>query len=399
VTEYRFVLSAAAFLMFAAPSLALADDFPGTPILDMRLRAEFVDQDGLPNTAQAVTLRTRLGYETPAWKGFKALVEGENVAALAEDYNSTLNGKVTFPVVSDPEVTQMNRWQLSWTGAQGDAIAGRQRIILGNSRFIGNSGFRQTEQTFDAVRADWRPTKDLSFTYAYVDKVHRVFTERSPQGTWNSDSHLFEADYKTSLGLVTAYGYLLDFTNAATQSNASYGLRFAGAHPLKPGLSATYEAEAARQTDYANSPTHFDLSYLDLALGLKAPTQWAYVGFEQLGGDGRRGFQTPLATLHIFQGWADVFLTTPPAGIRDVNLNAGGTVKLGGKLPPLKLQASAHDFTDDDGSSRYGRELDLLAGMPISKRLGAELKAAFFDGARPGFADRSKVWMTLEYKY
>jgi hypothetical protein len=389
-------ISAAAL---GAPGLALADPIPGKLIVDMRLRSEFVDQDGLPKTAEALTLRTRLGWETPAWQGFRALVEGENVAALDEDYNSTLNGKVRFPVVSDPPVTQMNRLQLSWTGAGGDLIAGRQRIILGNARFIGNSGFRQTEQTFDAARADWRPNAGLTLTYAYIDKVHRVFTEKSPQGAWNSDSHVFQADYKTSAGTLTAYGYLLDFTNAATQSSATWGVRFAGAHPLKPGLAVTYEAEAARQTDYRNSPAAFDLGYLDLGLGLKAPDRWASLGFEELEGNGRRSFQTPLATLHIFQGWADVFLTTPPAGIRDLNLNAGATVKLGGKAPPLKLQASAHDFTDDNGSRRYGRELDLLAALPLTNSLAAELKAAFFDGATPAFADRTKMWMTLEYRY
>ena len=34
---------------------------------------------------------------------------------------------------------------------------GRQRIILNNARFIGNAGFRQNEQTFDAVRLEARP--------------------------------------------------------------------------------------------------------------------------------------------------------------------------------------------------------------------------------------------------
>jgi len=386
--------------LLAAPAVATAaETIPGTFILDMRLRDETVDQDGFSKSAQALTLRTRLGYETPAWLGFKALIEGENVVALDDAYNSTTNGKVLYPIVGDPEVTQLNRAQVSWTGAQGDVIVGRQRIILGNARFVGNAGFRQTEQTFDAIKADFQPAKDLTLTYAYLDKVHRIFTERSPQGAWNSDSHLAQATWKTSAGQLTGYGYLLDFTNAPTQSNATWGLRFAGSHPLRPGLSVTYEAEATRQTDYRNSPTRFDLGYLDLVAGLKGSANWVSVGFERLDGDGRRGFQTPLATLFAYQGWADVFLTTPPAGVRDLNLNFGTTLKLGPKNQPVKLQAAAHDFADDDGSRRYGREVDLLAATPLNKVLSAELRAAFFDGGRPGFADRQKIWLTLEAKY
>ncbi|MBI1197933.1 MAG: hypothetical protein GC203_08720 [Phenylobacterium sp.] len=398
--RFRSCLAASIGLTaLAAPALALADTPPGKLILHMRLRNETVDQDGFGKDAEALTLRTRFGYETPAWKGFKALVEGENVTALAEDYNSTTNGKTRYPVVSDPEGTELNRAQVSWSGAQGDAVVGRQRLILGNARFVGNVGFRQNEQTFDAAKASFKATKDLTFTYAYIDKAHRIFGRHSAQGEWNSDSHILQVDAKTAWCQLTGYGYLLAFKNAAAQSNATWGARFAGAHPLRNKLALTYAAEFAHQTDYRNSPTSFSLDYLDLGLGVRGPAAWASVGLERLDGDGRRGFATPLATLHAFQGWADVFLVTPPAGVRDLNLRAGGVVKVGPRNTPVKLQAAAHEFTDDDGSRRYGRELDLLAGAPITSELSAEVKAAIFDGAQPGFADRTKLWLTLEYRY
>ena len=384
----------------AAPALAAAADAPpGDVIIDMRLRYESVDQDGFARNAQALTLRTRLGYETPAWNGFKALAEVENVTALGSSYNSTTNGKVRYPVIGDPEVTELNRAQVSWSGKQADVVVGRQRLIFGNARFVGNVGFRQNEQTFDAVKAAVRPTKDLTLTYAYIDRVHRVFGHHSTQGEWDSDGHLVQADLKTSAGQLTGYGYLLDFQNAPTQSNATWGARFAGSRPLRPGLAVTYEAEFARQTDYRNSPTDFTLNYLDLGVGLKGSAHWASAGYERLDGDGRRGFQTPLATLFAYQGWADVFLSTPSGGVRDLNLRAGTTLKLGPKALPLKLQAAAHDFADDDGSRRYGREVDVMAGVPLNKILTAEVRAALFDGARPGFGDRHKVWLTLEAKY
>lgn len=385
--------------MLAAPTLAVANPIPGGVIFEARLRYETVSQDGFEAGAQAFTLRTRLGYQTPAWAGFKALVEGENVSAFDDAYNSTTNGNVRYPVIGDPAVTQLNRAQLSWTGSEGDLVVGRQRIILGNARFVGNSGFRQTEQTFDAVKATLHPSDALTVTYAYLDRVHRVFGRQSAQGDWDSDSHVVQAELKTSLGILTGYGYLLDFPDVAAQSSATWGVRFAGSYPLRPGLALTYEAEAARQIEYRNSPTDFSLGYLELCAGLKGKTRWASVAVERLEGDGRRGFTTPLATLFAYQGWADEFLSTPPTGIRDLNLNAGATIALGGRMPPLKLQASAHEFTDAGGSTHYGREVDLLAGVPVSPHLNAELRAAGFDGANSAFADRQKVWMTLEYKY
>lgn len=382
------------------PSVAAAADGPpGDILLDARLRYETVSQDGFAKDAQALTLRTRLGYETPAWRGFKALAEVENVSALSERYNSTTNRRTGYPVVADPEVTELNRAQVSWTGRSADLVVGRQRIVMGAGRFVGNVGFRQNEQTYDAVKAAIRPTKDLTVTYAYVDKVRRVFGHHSPQGAWDSDSHLVQAELRTRTALLTGYGHLLDFDDAPTQSSATWGARFAGSQPFRPGLAMTYEAEFARQTDYRNSPTTFTLDYLDLGVGLKGPVHWATVGFERLDGDGRRGFQTPLATLFAYQGWADVFLATPPGGVRDLNLRVGTTLKIGPKSLPVKLQAAAHDFADDDGSRRYGREVDLVAGVPLSRNLSGEVRAAFFDGARPGFADRHKVWLTLEAKY
>src|SRR5690606_12724031 len=120
----RFLLSTAALTLLAAGA-ASANDIPGDPIFDARPRYESVDQDGLPENANALTLRTRLGYETPDWHGLKLLVEGENVTALVEDYNSSTNGKLRYPVVPDPETTELNRLQISFTGDKGEAVVGR----------------------------------------------------------------------------------------------------------------------------------------------------------------------------------------------------------------------------------------------------------------------------------
>lgn len=368
-------------------------------ILESRLRYEGVDQADLAKDAGALTLRTRLGLQTPVWRGFQGLIEGENVVAVEDRFNSTTNGKANLPVVADPETTELNRLQLAWTGDKGAAIVGRQRIVLGSARFVGNVGFRQNEQTFDAVRLDLKPAEDLSVTYAYVDRVRRVFGDDSPQGEWRSDSHLAQADWKQPWGQLSVHGEWLDFANAPTQSSATLGLGVQIQRPLSPdGLKGTLEAAYARQTDHAANPLDFEVDYAAASVGLRKGDAWGSLGVERLDGDGRRGFSTPLATLHAFQGWADVFLATPPQGVQDLNLKVGATVRTQA-LPPIRLVAAAHRFTLPDDGDLYGTEVDLLAAAPLGKRLTLETKVAWFDGDRPGYADRTKVWVSLDYRY
>jgi hypothetical protein len=387
--------AAALVCLSGGPAFA---DGRGDPILEMRLRYEGVDQQGFSKRADALTLRTRLGYETPAWHGFKLLAEGENVTALVDDYNSSTNGKLDRPVVPDPEATEVNRLQVSWSGPKGDVVVGRQRIILNNARFVGNVGFRQNEQTFDGIKGVWRPAEPVTVTYAYVDKVRRVFGDDHPQGEFQSDSHLFQVDAKTKVGLVSGYGYRLDLANAPALSSETWGLRLVGAHPLRDGFAVTYEAEYARQTDYGNAPTEFDLDYLAIAAGVKKGPHTLALSLEQLDGDGRRGFQTPLATLHAFQGFADVFLTTPVRGVRDLNLRAATSFP-GPHGKPVRLTAAAHDFDAANGGADYGTELDVALSTPLTPHLSAELKAASFQGESPLFADRTKIWTSLELKF
>lgn len=385
-----------AIAALSAPGLAHAAEGQGDWIVDARLRYEFVDQAGFANEADALTLRTRLGYETPAWNGFKALVEGENVTALSDRYNSTTNGQTTYPTVLDPETTELNRAQVSWTGARANVVVGRQRIVLGNARFVGNVGFRQNEQTFDAVKATFKVNPTTSVSWIYVDRVRRILGDDSPQGEWDSDSHLVQLETKTPVGQLTAYGYLLDFETAPLQSSATWGARLTGSRPLAAGPSITWEVEYARQSDHGSNPADFDLDYLALSAGLKKDVRYVSVGLERLDGNGARGFGTPLATLHAFNGWADVFLATPARGLTDLNLKAGTTVPVGPRK--LKLAAAIHDFSDADGGLDYGSEIDASATLPLTPKLSFEMKAARFNGDTPAFADRTKVWVTLELK-
>lgn len=402
-----------ALLMIAAPALAYAQSPAPSPaagpaaastrsgeiLFESRLRYEGVSQDGLDD-ATALTLRTRLGWQSPERSGFRLLVEGESVVALVDDYNDTIHGPARYPVVADPEAFELNRLQVAWTGLPDtEVILGRQRIVLGSARFVGNVGFRQNEQTFDAIKVTTRAFEPLTVTYAWIDRVHRIFGDDSPAGEWSSDSHLIHVEAPTPAGKLTAYGYLLDFGNAPAQSSATWGARLEGSRGLSPDWSALYTVEYARQSEYGANPARFDLDYGLVSAGLKRGPVTGTLALERLDGNGVQAFQTPLATLHAFQGWADVFLTTPRNGLRDVS----ATVSYAVAHPPVgrsaTLIASWRDFHDADGSTRYGGELDVSARLVLDARWAVEIKGAHFDGAQAAFADRDKVWAAIDYRF
>ncbi len=103
-------------------------------------------------------------------------------------------------------------------------------------------------------------------------------------------------------------------------------------------------------------------------------------GYELLEGDGVKGFTTPLATLHRFQGWADKFLTTPVNGLADKYVNVGYTTKGVGPLDTLGLTASWHEYESDRLSIDYGSELNLQLQARY-RRFTGMLKYADYNAA------------------
>lgn len=399
--NFPLTVSAAlgAALLAGSVQAAAYDDFTGAliggkPTADLRLRYESVDQANALKDANAATLRLRLGYETGEFRGFGAFVEAETVTALGgENYNSTVNGKTAYATVVDPESTEINQAYLSYAGLADTKLKyGRQRIMLDNHRFIGNVGWRQNEQTFDAFTLSNASLPETNITAGYIYNVNRVFSDKSPQGDFKMNSPIFNVSYKGwSLGEVVGYGYLLDFTDLATSSTQTYGLRLKGSAPLG-GVKVLYTAEYATQRDYRDNPRNFDLNYYLVEGGIGLSNAEFKLGYEVLGGNGTVAFQTPLATLHAMNGWADQFLATPAAGLKDAYLSAATTVW------GTRLEAIYHDFRADDSSTRYGTEWDLQAVKAIDKTYAVGAKYARYD-AKNFSVDTDKFWLWAEAKF
>jgi hypothetical protein len=398
-----FALSATSLLIAAseppAPTSPLESAFlNGKFNLNARLRWEYADQSNL-RESNAATVRTLFGFTTAAVDGVQGMIQGENVAALnhADDYNAagTNPGGAGRTVIGDPPATDLNQAWLSYTFADTTLKAGRQRIVLDTARFVGDVGWRQNMQTFDAATLTAKPLSHVAAFYGYVSRVSRVFGNKAPQPDFNSDSHLVNVAYSgLPCGTLTGYAYLLDFKNSPANSSDTYGASFAGAEPLTKAFKLTYRAEAATQRGAHNNPLSYTATYALAELGgAIAPFDFG-AGYEVLGSDhGRKGFATPLATLHAFNGWADLFLTTPAAGLRDSYVSFGAA--LPGGFPAKIIY---HSFRSDFGSHNYGNEWDAVVSHKIGKNWTLLAKYARYDG-KPPYFDTDKVWGQVEFNF
>ncbi len=368
---------------------------PG-PQLDLRYRIEQVNQDGFRHDALASTLRTRLGYLFAGSGGWSALVSMQDNRAVGNDrYNSTRNGRTDYPVVADPGDTELDQAFVRYQGLDTlDLRLGRQVIKLDNDRFVGNVGFRQLEQSFDAFRATWTPSDAVHVDYAYLTRVNRIFGAHHPDpllARQNLDSHLLNASWTLPAGTLVGYLYLIGNRSLPATSHRDLGLRWNGHAMRHAGWHLDYSLEAARQHAWKDGTLNGSRGYLHGELALSAHDWNGKLGYERLQGDGVSALQTPLATLHAFNGWSDRFLVTPANGLAD------SYAAMGWKTDRLHVQAVAHRFSATHDSMHYGNELDLSAAYAFNRHLDTSLALADYRADTYGASTRT-VWFTLHYK-
>ncbi len=378
--------------------LTLADAVTkGKPILNFRYRYENVEEDdSFDKPAHASTLRTALGYKSGAWKGLSFLVEAENITVIGNDlyrnagYGSLSNGVTDRPTVADPALTEINQAYLQWQNTDNKLQLGREEIIVGDARFVGNVGWRQNHQSFDAFTFANNSLQRVDVFYSYVSKVNRI-----TGAVADMSSHLLNVGVKLGdVGKLTPYAYWLDYTQIDSYGNSTstWGAEFAGKYAVSDNTSVLYELEYAQQGDYADNPNSIDASYYFLMAGGAFKPLTVKLGYEVLGGSESDGqFRTPLATLHKFNGWADRFLNTPTNGLQDLFL------QLNGKFGPMAWTVVYHSFGADTGGAKYGDEFDFNLGYTAPWRQDFGLKGAFYN-ADEFSVDVSKIWVWTSFK-
>lgn len=377
----------------------------GDAYIDLRFRYELVDDAAFVNNGNASTLRTKLGYKTAPFKGLSGTIEFEHSAEIfGGDYNNGINGKGTYPTIIDANHTEVNQAFLNFDDIdKTTVIAGRQAINIGNQRFVGTVGWRQNDQTYDAVAVVNKSIEGLTALYGYVWNVNRIFGNDHPMGDLKTKTHVINASYNGIKGLtVEGYGYLIDLDAVAVKglNSKTFGVRASGSHELQSDTKLLYAAEYANQTDYKANPMSFSIDYYNAEAGLNFKGFTVKGGIENLGSEGGvASFKTPLATLHLFNGWADKFLNTPGAGLRDIYGQASYIVSgTNTDLDGTNITFVYHDFGSDFGSVDYGSEINVSVSTKLVDQFNVLLKFAKYD-ANAFSTDTTKFWAQLVTRF
>ncbi len=374
----------------------------GSTRAELRGRYEHVSTDADLQDATALTARLKLDYQSSKWNRLDFGVEGHyTAAAAAEEYNSLRNQKPQFAVVADPNGGALTAAWLRWQAPYAFTVtAGKQALDFEQGRYLGSDDFRQRPQRFTAVTVvnDYLPNTEVEATW--LNAAHPVIG-----GHVGLKGQVLRARYQLRPALVVGgYAYHLDFDAPQRTDTRTHGLRAEGELPLPPtlprlaprGLQLSYHLEAARQSTYADALSREHAAYGLAQLGLRADLggAWKRVEvfgrLEALGGDGRYAFQTPLASLHAFQGPSDQFLVTPANGLLDISL--GAQASLDSRIGSTILAGEWHRYEGIEDSILYGFEWAVSAEHTLNRYLLLGARYAHYQ-AEALAADTDKVWL------
>ena len=431
----------------------------------LRYRYESVDDNypaghALANAerARSDSLRMAVGYTTGRFHGLYGRVEVEGNRIMGRDQALNLDDDFNVPpppainrareghaIIPDNDFTEINEAYIGWRSPTGGCPnapgpcngntsfkLGRQTVIYDNHRWVGDVIWRQNNVSMDAIRLDNTSIKNLGISYTYVNKVKRPFGGDSIFDEYKmDDAHLINVSYTfPGWGKLTGYGYLLDFKDnprtpfpegtgmappfvgTVNFDSDTYGVRWVGKRPIGDSFTLLTEFEWANQDPTEDAIDALDDNdYYNIELGgafkvAKTPVIFK-VGLEVLEGNGVNAVQTPLATIHGFNGWADKFVaapggtTTPAGGLEDFSATLVVKGLLSSVIGKSKLVFQYHDYEADQaigGLDDYGDEWNILFAKPFTKKWLGLVKYADYES--DGFSvDTEKFWMMLQYRF
>ncbi len=387
----KLPLLSAAALAFAAYSLSavqveegldkflgkIEESVPGKFSINYRIRYEETNDDG------GVSHRIRYGYTTDNYNGFTANLEGETVDGIEDGFNG---------LDVDGEGTGLNQiWGAFENTDLGSVKVGRQIYTLDDQRFIGHVGWRQNIQTFDAMTVSVTAVENLVVRGFYLDEVNRINGSQIGIDAFGINTAYA---FGKPLKLVGFYYDLDDTELQARWDSETIGFRASGEFGFEDltfiySLSVTGQDSVLGQNgDYFSAETSSSFAGVKLGLG--------YDVLEQ-------GFRTPLATVHKFQGFADVFvpqsITGTGNGVEDLYVYAGYNIPVGNGIAAKVIY---HSFDPETGAGEFGDEINFVAVYEANKYINMIAKYADYqaDGAGSGgFGGADKEVFTFELNF
>jgi hypothetical protein len=386
------------------------------------------------DTKTFTTTRTRLGV--------KAIVDSDTSGFIQIQDVRTWGG--ANPTAAPPSITQtgtsvsangldIHQAYIDLKNVLDSGVSlkiGRQEMVFDEHRLIGNIGWIQQGQTFDAVRGGFSLSDDVNLT-AFAAKTVANFTHPTLQNTVNnlatSESNFLGVRLNYSLGgkdRITPYFYqALNPTRTGASFNGTFTpvgplakrLDYVGMYILKHfdrfrvrldgayqfgKISSTVDSRAYMLT--GNISTN-----VDIAKGANVMLWLDYLS----GDDGSdlttaKTFITPYATNHAYYGFMDNFLNIPKQGMIDA------AVKVWVKpTQKLKIKVDGHWFRSTTSSvgtpsKDIGKEIDVTGIYPLAKNTKLVLGYSHFfagdvlsDSSGKNHQDGNWAYAMVDFKF
>ena len=382
--------------------------------VSLRVRSAGHELDG--NNADSASILLRLSHRARWLDGLSTFVEFDHVETYLEDQFSDgvrLNGQ---PFVLDSEGTDLN--QAFADIEHGDSLVrvGRQRLNFDDQRMVGGISIWQNEQTFDALQINHNIASGSVLSYTYAANVNRVFGDEAEEfltpddvlfeplngrrplallGDYNLNSHFLRLEYNEwDYSRLVSYGYFDDNQDRPEVTNRTIGLSYHFDFKVDALRYRLRIDGALQQRPEVDESSRIPYALLELAVRLNSLEFMSRT--EMLGEDDNVAFVTPLASLHEFNGWADKFLLTPASGLVDQSL------QMSWRNSPWRVSARYHVFSEYDGNSRYGDEIDLDLTYRLLDKHSLHLRYAYFREDQEFaavFPDANKYFVTYAYNF
>jgi hypothetical protein len=305
---------------------------------------------------------------------------------------------------------------------------GRQEMVYDGARLIGNIGWIQQAQSFDAVRADTK-LGGTGLT-AFFAQTTANTTHPTLGGTLGGPNNTFESIFSGlratwSLGgkdRITPYVYYA-FNPTRSGNGAvdpvpdALSMLYTGLYVSKSFGDFKLRFDGAYQSGEQNATTNFGAYMLtaavttkhDIAEGGKVALWADYLSGDSNGAaDGKiSNFTTPYATNHKFYGHMDLFLNNPPTGLIDLVFKA--SIKT---TPKLRWQLHVHKFQAVKSTAAVqdkdlGAEIDLDMSYKIAANTSLRMGYSHFfkGGADNGgvtgntTVDSNWAWAMMQVKF
>lgn len=381
------------------------------PKLEIRPRYEYVDvKNNNLKSANALTTRIYIGLNLKDLfhiKNLETYLETNGVFATIDNYSPE---DTKYEQVPDPVNTRFTQIYIKYKLNKTNFFIGRKFVNIDDHRFIGNVDWRQMPQSFGVIAISDNTVKNLDLLVAGIYERKGIVDRFNRYWEFGKWPLIVDVNYKTNnLLKIKFFSYLI------TDINNTYGIKLSGEYKFSY-LNANYILEYAKQTDpykIDNVETKPDIDTNYYRFGVNTNIRKWTIGLEYTHFGDRngkdKGFSTPLATLHAFDGWSDVLLLGGANGfdygLREYKLNIGYENAKYGKF--LVSYLIFKSYKSQPTGNNIGTEIDLLYTKNLTKRLSLLLKSAFYNGDNGYFTEGSlrgqndvnKFWAQLDFKY